>query len=253
MRLKIICLNIWIGGILFDEAVSFLKSQQPDIVLLQEAYNGEDSSLATQHRTYTALKEQLQFPYSHFASAFLEELNGQYIQQGNAILSKYPLEELAVVFYDEPFGVRDNRRAAFHQTPRNLQHVVVDVQDTKLHLLNTQGIWGKDGEDSPRRLAMSETILAEVGENAPLVLAGDFNLQPHTRTIKNIEAKLQNVFKNEAETSFNLQRKDLQQFPGYTTAVVDMFFVSPDVKIISKSMPQVDISDHLPLVVEVAI
>ena len=162
MRLKIICLNIWIGGILFDEAVSFLKSQQPDIVLLQEAYNGEDSSLATQHRTYTALKEQLQFPYSHFASAFLEELNGQYIQQGNAILSKYPLEELAVVFYDEPFGVRDNRRAAFHQTPRNLQHVVVDVQDTKLHLLNTQGIWGKDGEDSPRRLAMSETILAEV-------------------------------------------------------------------------------------------
>lgn len=251
MPLKIISLNVWIGGILFDEVVAFLQDQQADIVLLQEVFNGPESVQEKQHRTFSELQAELGFKHAHFAPTFLEDIDSQLIEQGNAILSNYPLQEVAVTFYDHPFGIRDNRRQAFHKTPRNLQHVVADAQGTQLHLLNTQGIWGKDGEDSPRRLAMSETILAEVGDYAPLVLAGDFNLQPHTQTIKNIEGKLVNVFKDSAETSFNLQRKDLEQFPGYATAVVDMFFVSHDVRVVKKSMPQVDISDHLPLVVEV--
>ncbi len=43
MKLKVICLNIWIGGIFFDEIVDFLQKEDADILLLQEVYNGDSS------------------------------------------------------------------------------------------------------------------------------------------------------------------------------------------------------------------
>ena len=36
--------------------------------------------------------------------------------------------------------------------------------------------------------------------------------------------------------------------PGYAAAVVDMIFISKNIEVISHDCPQVDISDHLPLV-----
>jgi endonuclease/exonuclease/phosphatase family metal-dependent hydrolase len=42
-----------------------------------------------------------------------------------------------------------------------------------------------------------------------------------------------------------MHRKDN---PGYATAAVDMLFVSPGIKIIDRQCPDVDISDHLPVV-----
>ena len=40
---------------------------------------------------------------------------------------------------------------------------------------------------------------------------------------------------------------------GYATAAVDMIFVSPNIKIIEHDCPDVDISDHLPLVTTMSI
>lgn len=36
--------------------------------------------------------------------------------------------------------------------------------------------------------------------------------------------------------------------PGYATSVVDMIFTSPDIRVVSKSCPDVDLSDHFPLI-----
>jgi len=60
-----------------------------------------------------------------------------------------------------------------------------------------------------------------------------------------ISDHLTNIFGNELKTSFNMRRKDN---PGYATACVDMLFVSSDIKVMDKVCPDVDISDHLPLV-----
>lgn len=253
MRLKIVSLNVWIGGILFEPMLDFLNDQQADIILLQEVFNGQDKNLKPQYRTYNELQTNLDIQYSHFAPAFLEDVDGQEIVQGNAIFSRFPLNEIGISHYDVPYGKRKNVREEFHLTPRSLQHVVANIRNIKLHLLNTQGIWGLDGEDNQRRLAMSDRILEEINGNSPLLLAGDFNLQPKTQTIRKIEEKLNNVFKNELKTSFNLQRKDLEKYPGFATAVVDMVFLTHNIKVIRKSCPQVDISDHLPLIATIEI
>lgn len=252
MKLKIVCLNVWIGGILFDEIVAFLREQNADIVLLQEVYNGDASFTKKQYRTLSELQAQLGYQFVHFAPAFLEDSEGKEVAQGNAILSKFPLTEVSVTFYDVGFGKRDaNDNTTFHITPRNLQHVVADINGIKLQVLNTQGIWGTNGDDNERRLHMSDHILKESGNSAPLIFAGDLNVNEKTETIKRIEKKLTNVFKNQLVTSFNLKRKDLVKDPGYATSVVDMLFVSPDIKVLGASVPQVDVSDHLPLVCEI--
>ena len=112
------------------------------------------------------------------------------------------------------------------------------------------GIWGLDGGDNSARFKMSDIIVEQIKDKEKVLLAGDFNLKPNTQTIKNIEKYLTNVFKDELKSSFNLSRKNLEKFPGYATAVVDMLFVSSDIKLLTHSCPQVDVSDHLPLICE---
>lgn len=249
--MKIINLNVWIGGKLFDSMLDFLSNEQADIVLLQEVYNSSDSSLDRQYRTFTVLKENLGYEFGAFAPAFLEEMGEHTFDQGNAILSHFPLTELPTTWYDVPYGTRIDDWEHFHVTPRCLQHVVADIDGRSLHLLNTQGIWGEDGEDSDRRLKMADQILKEAGDHTPLVLAGDFNVRYQTETIAKLEKKLGNVFKNDVKTTFNLKHKDLTKFPGFADAAVDGIFVTSDINIVEKRVPDVDVSDHVPMVVEI--
>lgn len=261
MRLKVININIWIGGILWEELLEFLKRENPDILLTQEIYNGDTRFQKKQFKSFSELQKELGFEYAAFAPTFEEDSDelsndGKLLRviQGNAVFSKFPLEEVATIFYDVPFGGRDPYDATqYHITPRNLQHVTTLIGTKKLHILNTQGIWGEHGGDTPRRLEMAEKILSEVGENAPLVLAGDFNVHEKTQTVDALREKLVSVFYGEMQSSFNIRRKDLVKSPGYASSVVDMFFVTKDIAVVAKEVSEVDVSDHKPLICEIEI
>ena len=84
----------------------------------------------------------------------------------------------------------------------NFVHASVALPEKLLHVFNTHGIWGFDGFDNKRRLAMSQKIIGKIEGKKPLILAGDFNILPTTSTIKNIENHLTSVFKNALPTTF---------------------------------------------------
>ena len=171
---------------------------------------------------------------------------------GNAIFSRFPISQQKTIFLHNQYDkyIRPGDEKDFSHYPKNLQHVLVDVQGTFLHVFNMHGIWGLDGGDTPERLRMSELIVQEISGKTPAVLMGDFNLKPNTQTIQNIEKHMINVFKNEMKSSFNMRHKTN---PGYATAVVDMFFATSDINILSKSVPNDDVSDHLPLLCELEV
>jgi endonuclease/exonuclease/phosphatase family metal-dependent hydrolase len=254
MKLKVICLNVYIGGTLWENMSSFLRDQSADIVLLQEVYHTTNPEIFEKNlRTFTALSDELDYPYAHFSPAFIEKIGNNQIEQGQAIFSQLPLQPFNTVFYDVPYGQRVNTLKEFPNTPRSLQHLALELDEEQLHIFNTQGIWGRDGDDSPRRLAMAQTILVEIDKlppTAPVLLAGDFNVKESTQTIAMIESKLKNVFEHTLQTTFNMRQKN---HPGYATAVVDMMFVSHNVQVESYVCPNVDISDHLPLVATINI
>lgn len=131
---------------------------------------------------------------------------------------------------------------------------MIKLNRQTIKLLNVHGPVDYDGtRDNPRRQRMKEIILDQIRDQKQVILGGDFNVQPQTQTIGAIEKKLVNIFSDELATSFNLQRKDLERFPGFQDAVVDMMFVSPEIQVIDKFCPQIDISDHLPLVATLAV
>lgn len=251
MSLTVVCLNLWSGGKLLDNILAFLRREKPDILITQETYSGRDPALPQRYRSTEVLARALDFPHVSFAPAFRKISSERALEMGNAIFSKFPILEERTMFYDIPHqdmnleGVSD-----FSRVPRNLQHAVVDCDGTTLNVFNTQGIWGFDGDDNERRLAMSDVIVREIAGKPRVILAGDFNVKEGTQAIRNIEAHLLNVFGRELRNSFNLRHKE---HPGYATAVVDMVFVSRDIRVLEHAVPEDDVSDHLPLVCKVEV
>ncbi len=247
MRLKYLSLNIWQGGNFFDEIVALVRREDPDVIALQEVYDGKNPSYERKYRSMEELRRMLGYPHDDFAAAYLDNKDFGSMEQGNAVFSKFPLSDRRVVFYDCPYRtdyveVIEN----FPWCPRNLQRVTVQTPSGPLFVFNTHGIWGVDGEDNERRLAMADVIVAEVRDKRPAVLSGDLNIKEGTKTVQKIEERMRSIFKGELVTTFDLRVKP--RGVGFDDAVVDHLFVSPDVRVIMHSAgDHLKVSDHLPL------
>ena len=246
VKIKLVTINVWHGGRLFDNLVAFLKKENPDIVVMQEVYDGKNPKLEKRFRTIEVLKKELGFPNLVFSPAFIDTQPIGNIEQGNAVFSKFPIVNQEVVFFDTPYGkfTSDNTED-FGSIPSILQHAIIALNNKYLNVFNVHGIWGMNGKDNPRRLNTSKTIISQIKNKTNVILAGDFNVGFNAKTIKNIENFLMNVFKDELKTTFNMKQKRKGE---YATAVVDMVFVSRNIEVADHYCPQADISDHLPLV-----
>lgn len=251
MKIKFIQLNIWRGELL-GNAIEFLKQENPDIINSQEVYDGKDHSLPPSHRNFEFLKETFPEYHAVFGAQFCDITKLGNINEGNAIYSKFPILSSKISFFDIPFKTFDNHaKTSFEDNPQSIFHAELSLgEQKKANVFNVHGIWGRDGEDNARRFNMVKTILEKVGDKENVILSGDFNMSPDTDAIGNIEKKLTSVFGTTLKTTFNMKHK---KNPGYATAVSDMMFVSSNIKILEKKCPEVDVSDHLPLIVELEV
>jgi len=244
MKFKFISINIWLGGKLFDNLVEFIQRENPDILALQEVHNGK-GKLPRNLKTIEEFKKKFNFEYISFAPAYLNVTPNGKIPSGNSIFSKFPIKEDKITFTSSLFEEQTfEKRKTWDSVPRNLQHTKINISDKILNIFNTQGIWGKDDMDNPERLKMSQKIVKEIKGKENVILCGDFNVGVNTKTIKNIEKYLVNIFPKRA-TSFNLRRKT---GGGFKSSVVDFVFTSQDIEVIQKYVPEVDVSDHMPLI-----
>jgi hypothetical protein len=105
-------------------------------------------------------------------------------------------------------------------------------------------------DDTPVRLKQSDKIIQFfAGKSEPKIIGGDFNLNPDTLSIKKFEeAGYRNLIKDfKIKNTRNRlsweQFKNIQYFADYV-------FTSSEVKINSFKVPNLEISDHLPLIVD---
>lgn len=250
MKIKCITLNLWKEGDLLDRAIKFLQQEDPDIIFLQEVYDGQASHLEKRFRSFEILKQALLLPHRIFSSAFrdISPRLGLDARQGNATFSRFPFLEHKTVFlygqYQDIYDYQEHPQK-FSMLPRIFQCARIVIGQRKIDVFNIHGIWGEDGNDNEDRLKMSQIIIDELQKKERVILAGDFNTNPNTEAMIAIKKHLTDVFGDELSTTFNMMRKTN---PGFATAVVDMIFVSSDVRVIRHYCPKVDISDHLPLV-----
>lgn len=252
MKIKILTLNIW-GGEFLGRVVDFMRKENPDVALFQEVYNGT-GNLDSKYQSLYVLQAKLNYAYYAFEPSLIDVRSIGNILWGNAILSRFPIRNQKSIFFDIPFGEisleksDSQNRAQFF--PMNILGTNIKIINKDISAYSVHGIWGFNGEDNPRRLEMSKIIVDEIKDKENVILAGDFNVQPYTKTVENIEKHLQNVFKNELASTFNMKHKLL---PTYATSAVDMIFVSKHFNVIGHNMPDVDVSDHMPLVCELEV
>lgn len=263
MVLKVISLNLWSTPApveVIDKAEKFLSEQQPDLLLLQEVNTPVNQSqlpnISKKFKTLQSLRELFPSFYWNFAPAVCDTRKHEgEVDSGQLILSKFPLNKAANIFFDIPYGKYNHDATTdFSHFPASVQVVNATINELNVKLLNVHGPVNMNGlEDDTRRLHMRDTLLEQTKDADRLILCGDFNVRPQTQTIQSLEKELKNVFKDELITTFNIKRKNLDKSPGYADAVVDMMFISDNFTVVSHECPQVDISDHLPLVAQLEI
>jgi len=249
MRLKLVTLNLWHGEKL-DAICSFLIAEKPDVIFMQEVFDGQDPHLARQYRTLSELKKRLDLPFCAYEAAHINILpdDAGKAPEGNAIFSRFPILDQEAIFFNDPFrdDYVDDNLDATHE-PRTLLHATLKTPAGEVHAYNLHGSWDLDGDNfGELRRQMSEAVVSATKDKQNVILGGDTNAKPTNQALRNVEQHLTSVFGTELTTTFNMRHKTN---PGYGTAAVDMVFVSPNLKVISKSCPDVDVSDHFPLIV----
>lgn len=243
---KIISLNLWHGGELLPAILNFLRAENADIVALQEVYGSQDKSLAAKYRSLEALAP-LGYPHHDYAPAYLERREEGLIPQGNAILSRFSIIGRSARFMFEPTQADYvDVPEQYPILPRVLQGVRLNTPDGTLNVYNLHGVWDLDGDNYSReRQRMAEVIIDEIKSKQNVVLTGDSNATAGNRMMAEISRHLKNVFEPAPKSTFNMRQKTDS---GYATAAVDIMFASPNVEVLKCNCPDVDVSDHLPLV-----
>ncbi len=247
MTLKFISLNLWWGGNLFPQIIDFLRAEDADIVALQEVHDGKDPALKDRLRSMQVLKQELGYPHQEFALAHMLILPEGTLPSGNAVLSKFPITNSAVTFLFDPTQTAYfDKPEQWPILPRILQGTSLDTPVGEVNVFNIHGVWDLDGDSpSPQRQTMVERTFEAIQGKSNVILAGDTNANQNNPVLLDIEKRLTSVFGRELASTFNMRRKDN---PGYATAAVDHMYVSPNIKVLSHSCPDVDVSDHLPLI-----
>lgn len=269
MQLKFLNINIFEGGLFFDNILNFIDTEKPDILCLQEAFDCEQyPDLPRNYHSVEVLKKYLPDFYYYFDPEFIAIKKDKKLPIGNAIFSRWPIVEKKSFSLspDFPFGeysiIAPNNDWSTH--PKNMQQAVIEIYGKEgdgnnevqhLNVFNLHGVWGLDGDDNPARLKMSQIIVNAIKDNKKVILSGDFNVGANTQTILNIEKHLTNIFREEINngkliSTFNMTHKTN---PGYATAIVDMVFVSHDMRVMSKDVLEEDLSDHRGILVKVEI
>jgi endonuclease/exonuclease/phosphatase family metal-dependent hydrolase len=238
---KLIQLNEW-GGRLGGQIADLLRDQSADIVCLQEAVDAKgDAALSI---TTSELKEKLGYSHAFSSPVFSFNLMNKKATFGNAILSKHSLIETNTIFtnleYTEDFDFDTH-----DYNVRNLQHVVIEVGERKLHVLNHHGHHvhqHKNGDGQTLR-QMKQIVQYISSLEGPVVLCGDFNLVSTSESIGVINDMLRNL---SAEHKLTTTRT---QFT-FKKEVCDYIFVNDEVTVHSFKALDELVSDHKALLLE---
>ncbi len=130
--------------------------------------------------------------------------------------------------------------------PKNAQYISFTSMGKKFTICNLHGIWLKEGKnDSPSRIQQSKIINQFLDKQmGTKILCGDFNLDMNTKSVEILEKGLRNLIQE-----YHIQTTRNKLFPG-EEKFADYTFVSKDITVKSFKVPDIEVSDHLPMILE---
>ena len=236
----------------------FVKAHTPttDIFCFQEIF-ASTAPLLESRGVRTHLYEELTEALPDFQGFFAAEQDGFDfegridfpISTGNAIFVRrtIPVPSWGDFFvYLTRNGARDVKHF-----PQNVVYARLTVHDTEITVANLHGIPQPGHKlDTSERLEQSRRIQEFFAkERGSKILCGDFNLLPGTQSLAILKENMHDLV---AEFTIERTRSRLSPFFGKPDfqEFSDYIFVSPDIHATRLEVPDVQISDHLPLILE---
>ncbi|MBI2314878.1 endonuclease/exonuclease/phosphatase family protein [Candidatus Daviesbacteria bacterium] len=260
--MKLISLNTW-GGKCFKPLIEFIKQQSlnTDIFCFQEMQ--DTISKVKQYRNIRAnlltefkqILPDFQVFYFPVIKSFDDEANpinfdsttGSAILVNNSIKITYQANY--IVSQDQPFP---KLKEDFSNLPTPLQFINCQINNKQYVIFNFHGRPMPGNKlDSPERLEEAQKVkeIIDQKNEAKILLVGDFNLLPDTKSIKIYGKNMRNLIR---EFDIRKTRSNLSPFYGGPNfqKYADYTFVSSDIKVTKFQVPDMPISDHLPMILE---
>ena len=217
-----------------DACISVIREEAPDICGLNEV----DYTLPRSGRVKLAEHIGNSLGYeSRFAPA-VTWVPGTY---GNGFLSRHPILETEIFPIPDP---TDRSEPAYYDS-RVILHAVVDFGGKPADVFVTHlGLAKAEKESGIRTL---EALIQDASH--PVILMGDFNLEPDAPLLQPIRALLRDtydVYPNQADFTWPSYRDIMK--PGERMQKIDYIFVSREVRVHSVAIPAPHASDHKPYI-----
>lgn len=255
--MRLLSLNIW-GGKLFEPLITFLKEESSgiDIFCFQEVFStlsGRTESHEGRANVFSEIAKSLPDFAGYFqAHHDYHDYSGRvdfHISYGLAIF----IRKNFTVTTTGDFFVNANRNVfapepdIFSPAPRNLQYLQFQQQNSLFSIVNFHGIWIKNSHkyDTPERLEQSRRVRSIVDLMPERkILCGDFNLLPATRSYGILKEEMVDMIEKYtiSSTRSSLYTKN-EKMANY-------MLVSPDIRVHDFTVPNVTVSDHLPLILD---
>ena len=226
VKLKILCYNLRFGELAsLEELAGFIKSQNPDIVALQEV-DVKTNRPRAPHQNGKDFITELGFR-TGMLTAYAKTIPHEGGYYGIGILSKYPFVETRRIMLPYPEGSKEQRAMLYS---------VIELKNGQLlsfvctHLDYTIS--------SVRQVQVKALNEALKGNQYPMIVCGDFNATPDSPEI--------NIGMSEwlqaTTLDFTIPANDPK-------SKIDYIFCYPAKKwkVISAETPRVPFSDHLPV------
>ncbi len=265
--MKLIALNIWLGKA-YEPLMGFLKEHSPqtDIFCLQEVLSiSADVALrrgrGAEHRghhtnIFSDLASLLTDFHGYYAPAFdtfaFEGMPMHFnlsIGQAMFVRKSYTVNSAGSVFiYRSSTAAGESMKP----WPANFQYARLKIGQKHFTIANLHGTaYPGTKLDTADRIEQSRRVVKFLREErGAKILCGDFNLLPETKSIQMIEeARMTNLI-----TTYHIATTRSTFSPYYGKEgfqrFADYVLVSPEVNVKRFSVPDVAISDHLPMVLE---
>lgn len=254
--MRILSLNTW-GGRQYEQLVEYVVAQAQsgtEVLCLQEVTS---SHVALQppgdfrSNLLQELQAQLRGYRSYFSPVLEFELKGG--EQSALVrvgLATFVRETVLPDAWESHFlfGSYDEQyEGAASRLVQQLRWD--DVGGAPLTIFNFHGTNGGGKVDTPLRLqqsaALRERLDAVAGRR---VLIGDFNLRPDTQSLAVLTQGMVDLVRTHGIAR---TRSDLYEHAA-RSPFADYALVTPDVRVLRFTAPEVAVSDHLPLILEIA-
>lgn len=256
--MKLISLNTW-GGKVYQPLITFIKQQSTDtdIFCFQEVFNTTANLKEVsgfRMNLFDEISKVLENYQGYFAPTVDNYIAGSFqpnfidfnLSWGLAIFVK---KNLSIKSHKD-FWVYGNRGSFnpkdLNSLSRNVQYINIISEGKKFTICNIHGIWVKGGKkDTPSRIQQSKQILSFLDQqDGKKILCGDFNLDIDTKSVKMLESTLTNLIKE-----YHIKNTRSKFFPA-KEKFADYTFVSNEIRVKSFEVPEVEISDHLPMILQ---